>query len=244
MGKKDRIACKAVVVATGGYASNNFYRALFNPETEGWAVYGGSQSTGDGYTMLLPHGATIAGFSPVMSGPTVEVNTLQAPITCNPNIFTFFSKPRSFMIVNNDGKRHYDETVIALYVDNNKLSGTFYEIFDQAQVDEEDFDLCPNWGRDGLLEALEDGRIARYETVEEMAADIFVDAETLASSIEAYNAGAETGDDEFGRAASSLRPLQAPTTWQPSCAPWAAPAPRRASRLTATPAWSTAWATR
>lgn len=125
MGKKDRIACKAVVVATGGYASNNFYRALFNPETEGWAVYGGSQSTGDGYTMLLPHGATIAGFSPVMSGPTVEVNTLQAPITCNPNIFTFFSKPRSFMIVNNDGKRHYDETVIALYVDNNKLSGTF-----------------------------------------------------------------------------------------------------------------------
>lgn len=209
-GAKVRIGCKAVVVATGGYSSNNLYRKMFNPETEGWAVYGGSQSTGDGYTMLFPHGATLAGFATVQSGPTVEVNTLQAPITCNPNIYTFFEQPRSFMIVNSDGKRHYDETVIAIYVDNAAMSGTFYEIFDQAQVDEEDFDLCPNWGRAGFLEALEDGRVNRYETIEELADAIYVEADVLRASIEAYNEGATSGNDEFGRAATSMRPLEAP----------------------------------
>ena len=73
------------------------------------------------------------------------------------------------------------------------------------------------WSPDNSAE-VEKGWIVKGETIEELAEAMNgmpdgegkMDAETLAATIEEYNAAAEAGEDPLGRAAASMRPLTGP----------------------------------
>lgn len=210
-GKPLRYGAKAVIVASGGYGSDLLLRSIFNPEANGWTEYAGwKQSTGEGLRMLLGAGATIGGLTPAQGATTVETSSQKAPFTCNDKVFEFFKNPRSLITVNSDGTRHYDETEIFIHVPLDKLSSPYYLVFDETQLNEEDFTLVALWDHDEVLSAVSDGRVATANDLTELAQALYADVDTVTDTIERFNSGAQSGQDEFSRAATSMRPLNPP----------------------------------
>jgi fumarate reductase flavoprotein subunit len=67
----------------------------------------------------------------------------------------------------------------------------------------------PNWDRDIIDAQVAAGRVARADTLEQLAAAIDLPAETLAGSIRRYNTGAHEGaDPDYGKRAEFLRPVE------------------------------------
>lgn len=199
---------KAVIVATGSYQSNLHMRALYNPETDGWGVIGGNWSTGDGHRMLFEQDAAVTGHFTIAPSNTVEKNT--SGVYSHNMYSVFWTTPKSYLIADNLGKRNRDETVSYVMVDGSKLTSPSYHIFDQAQFDEDDFTLITTWTKDSLTKAVENGTIVKAETVEELAAQLYLDKDILQATIDEFNAAVESGNDVFGRPQNTMRALVPP----------------------------------
>lgn len=215
-GKRLRIGAKAVVVATGGYSSNMMMRAMFNPETLGWGILGGPHGTADGHFMLFEQGATIPGFAKVESAPNMEEASGTIPVSASDWATEFLSKPRSYFVVNDKLQRYYDESIPGATLKGD-IPGSTFEIFDQTQLDEEDFNLVTAWKNENVHKAVEDGRIAKGNTVEELAAALRQPAADLQAAFDAYNACANGTADTFGRAADSFRAMDSGPYYATKC---------------------------
>ena len=137
-----------------------------------------------------------------------EIMTEYTPTSAAANVFGFTSLPNMIM-VGAEGKRFYNE-------DNKGYMSQDLNrpVFDQMHKDELGYvwmvsDQARVDATEGKTHRGEDLTYVAGETVEELAANMGVDAEGLAATIDAYNAAVETGfDAEFGRVPTTK--LEAP----------------------------------
>ena len=201
--------CKALVIATGGYAYNPELAERFTPEVAGTMGIGHPMSTGDGIVMASNVGACTSHTDSMMCVlKDYEIMTEYTPTSAAANVFGFTSLPNMIM-VGAEGKRFYNE-------DNKGYMSQDLNrpVFDQMHKDELGYvwmvsdQACVD-ATEGKTHRGEDLAYVAGETVEELAANMGVDAEGLAATIDAYNAAVEAGfDAEFGRVPTTK--LEAP----------------------------------
>ena len=202
-------SCKALVVATGGYAYNPELAARFTPEVAGTLGIGHPMSCGEGIVMASNVGACTSHTDSMMCVlKDYEIMTEHTPTSAAANVNGFTSLPNMIMVgaqgtrfYNEDGKGYMSQDLNRPVFDQmhkDKL-GYVWMVSDQAAVD----------ATEGKTHRGEDLAYVAGETVEELAANMGVDAEGLAATVEAYNAAVDAGfDAEFGRVPTTK--LEAP----------------------------------
>lgn len=207
-GKAIYIGAKAVVVATGGYMAGEEMKARYNPETSGWGIVSGKHATGDGINMLLEQDAATCSGAVIVAQAAVEKNTNS--ILSIYDIAHYWLRPTSLIFVNDTGARFTDETLGYIAGDPLLLTNPTYGIFDQAEIDEEDFTVGTSWTHGDVQKAVDDGWIVKADTVAELAGLLYLDPAVLEKSVNDFNAGVAAGQDPFGRDPKKSRALVAP----------------------------------
>jgi fumarate reductase flavoprotein subunit len=226
-GKTVKIASKAVIIATGGYANNKEWIKEYAGFDLGVDLFplGNFDKRGDGIRMAWEAGAAEEGMGVLQLGrggpvlTSVETTGL-LEIACNqPNIR-----------INQDGQRYCDESIQPNFTfDGNALvrqrGRRAYTLFDEAAkvgwaeqgVDSgAGFRLLPGTRidiEDDLKKALDVGNndVFVADSLEELATKIGVDPAVLASTVEEYNRFCDKGhDDLFAKNPRYLRPLHGP----------------------------------
>lgn len=207
-----RFAAKAILVATGSYACSTEMVARYHPEARGWSAIGLGHSTGDGITMLLEHDAAMVHVEEAISVVGSEPSTHAISSIENEYGIGFFDEPRSSFLVNDKGERFEDETIgyTANLALGREMTNPYYIIWDQTLQDDENYGVMFGWSHDLAESSVESGLFIKADTVEDLAAAIHVDADTLQASIDSFNATAEGAEDEFGRPQATCRALEAP----------------------------------
>ena len=188
-------SCKALVVATGGYAYNPELAARFTPEVAGTLGIGHPMSCGEGIVMASNVGACTSHTDSMMCVlKDYEIMTEHTPTSAAANVNGFTSLPNMIMVgaqgtrfYNEDGKGYMSQDLNRPVFDQmhkDKL-GYVWMVSDQAAVD----------ATEGKTHRGEDLAYVAGETVEELAANMGVDAEGLAATVEAYNAAVDAGSD-------------------------------------------------
>jgi fumarate reductase flavoprotein subunit len=215
----EEITAGAVVVATGGTGADRERLEQHFPDqmrTAGsWHWYIGSDGArGDHLAFADQVGADVTGVMGLRLLHPDFVRTLESYI------------PGWQVLVNRDGRRFVDESAPYGILDRTTSAqgDRAFFVFDQQAVDEEltgrsvyrqtypeDPDRrSPNWNPTMITEQVGAGRIARGDTVEDVAAALGIDPDALADTVQQYNDGAERGVDRYGKAPSFLRPLAHP----------------------------------
>lgn len=216
----DQVRAGATVLACGGLGASTEMLRLFCPavltSARDWLWYLGAEgSRGDGITLSLPLGAQIAGRD-------------RAQLTMRPNFGrypdTYF--PGWLVIVNNQGRRFYDE--MSPYSITQPIvtaqDGPVFAIFDEAAKQaalphttkaakkvnlpgetEEDW-VAPKI--DAMVDA---GRVRRADSVERLAFEIGVPAENLKATLDRYNDQVAKGaDTDYLKEPKHMRPVAEP----------------------------------
>ena len=219
---------KAVVLSTGGNAWNDELNARYNPETINCLSNTGAQvtsetnprpfGTGDGHIMAMECGAAMTGFKKIDPGTSVPQPIGMFGEGEQTTSFHQYAQnvEKSLIFVNMDGERFCDETKgyenqIGADIMAQRLNQAAV-IIDRAMWDQPDYVLVgSNGSKDHMEELLEKGLVAKGETIEELAAALYVNAENLAATVAAFNEIADNGEDpDFGRPAQSMRPIDEP----------------------------------
>lgn len=186
-------ANKGVVLATGGFASNVEMRQAYNKH---WPELGEnirstnvSSSTGDGIVMATDIGANVVGMEWIQL----------APGAANPGV-GLSASINNIIYINKDGKRYVREDGR-----RDEMSAAGLAQPDQVYYWLSDMHLYEEIG--GLTsagkqvdEAVDGEYLIKADTLEEIAAAIGCDPQTLVETVNAYNSYVENGEDpEFGR---------------------------------------------
>ena len=228
---KKVMAGKAVILASGEYASNPEMLAYYAPEAvennvpvmwTSFDVEGNPTNTGDGLKM----GAWIGAAIQQRHAPMVHYMGDMATVGNSP-----------FLRLNLLGKRFMDEDVPALQVQSATESvpgKKFWTIWDANWADQLQYfqprfgsanyavdtptpenlgfqDVNPYVMRDACEKAAEAGMLLRGETLEELLAQMedMRDVEAALASIERYNELARNGEDvDFGKPAKRMFPIE------------------------------------
>lgn len=205
---------KAVILATGGYSASEEFMEFFGDIRPGtWFTYSPAANHGDGLRLGHDAGAQMWRFpATTMSGlvPTVFGFGTQG----------FASATQEYYInINSDGER---------FCSSIPQAGATWQIFAQNAVDELEYGsgcLFGNGvfaqtgekmeGTNALWEEnIDNERLFKANTIEELANMIEVDAATLQSSIDRYNEFCENGrDEDFLKDPATLLPLKEGPYW-------------------------------
>lgn len=205
------LSAESVVVATGGYGNNDDY---LTDELQNALYYGLMSSTGDGLTMATADdvdAATRMLEYAKLYPNGVEVSAGRAKSTIDGNLLVW---PMSAILVNPEGERVVNEKASnhdILHVELEQTDSMLYLL-----MDEENFTV---WREkltdtgfsqkavDGYLEAngSSSPTFVHADTIEELAEIIGMDPAVLQATIDDYNAGVESGTDEFGRTGDYLK---------------------------------------
>ena len=201
------VLARGVIVATGGYAYNPELTVLLDPEKAGTMGIGFEGALGEGIIMASNVGAALTHTGDMMCVlKDYEIMAEHNGNSATANVSSFISRGNT-VLVGADGKRFVDEKDIGYMT--QKLNGP---VFDQMHKDS----LGYVWAISDKA-SLEAANVARglgmefitADTFEELAAQMGLDAQALATTLENYNGYCETGHDpEFGRLL--LEPLAAP----------------------------------
>ena len=202
-----------VVLACGGFSGSPDLLRQYNTQ---WSYPEGNipttnvnGHTGDGIKMATELGAATADMGNQMLFPLNEPTTLSADYVSG----TFADSP----LVNKEGRRFVDETT-----DRFTMAAALMEQTDSLCFMVSDalstYVLPSTPGEESLIEH---GRLYRADTLEELAEQIGVPADTFAAEIERYNGFCDAGqDDDFGRYLfDDLSPVReapfyaSPATW-------------------------------
>jgi|GEM_PF-2016802 len=211
---------KAVVLSTGGNAWNDELNARYNIETVNCLSNTGAPGkfgTGDGHIMAMECGAAMCGFKTIDPGYSVP-----QPIGMDgegEQVTSFhqyaLNIEKSLLFVNMDGQRFCDETKgyenqIGRDIMAQRLNQAAV-ILDQAMWDQPDYVLVgSNGSKEHMEELVEKGLVQKADTLEELAAKLFITGD-LAATVAQFNEYADNGEDlEFGRPDISMRPLEEP----------------------------------
>ena len=208
-------AKKGVVLATGDISGNqemiDCWAPIANRADESAYVPKGA-NTGDAILMTKWIGG---GISKSPAAPMIHQFTIQ---TREHKLTAFFL---SMLAVNSDGKRFMNEMPFEPFITDarmNSRGNVAWSIVDSNYAEyvqkqfpqgyEEMLETIPA----EIEERVADGEVFQADTLEELAAQMGVDAENLMAAVEGYNAMAEAGEDtQFGVVSDWMSPvLQAP----------------------------------
>jgi fumarate reductase flavoprotein subunit len=189
---QDLHAAKAVIVASGGFAKNADLMNQYAPQYAEAVFVAGAGSQGDGLRMATAIGADLRDMDYVKGTfgkhPTDETNdhSLQAVY-------------KGAIAVNQDGNRFVDESISYKLLGDAVMAQpwhTGYQIMDQGIFDTGDNRVrILDFGR-----RLEEGLFYIGDTLEELAAQIEIDPDTLVATVARYNGYVDAGHDpDFGR---------------------------------------------
>lgn len=211
-------ASKGVVLATGDYGSNPDIISYYCPEvienniTEMWMnfdVEGNPTNTGDGLKLGAWAGAAIQQHhAPMIHHMGNCPDGSQGPLGIDP-----------YLRLNKAGQRFMNEDCPGQQTENqieNCQDHTCYMIWDanwQEQI--ASFPAAHGLKYDATQEtidaAVEAGQVFKADTLEDLFAQVEIDAEAALASVERYNELAAAGKDEdFGKKASRLFALDTP----------------------------------
>ncbi|MGI6209352.1 MAG: FAD-dependent oxidoreductase [Anaerolineae bacterium] len=183
---------KAVILCTGGFPANHamltqYHMAHF--ESLGYAP----GASGDGINMGAELGAILDDMDRAGAFQLIAGGILGA------------WPPGNVLNVNIWGKRYAGEhseymiTIPAIHEQPDRLG---WMLFDSEIA------AANGWTEEVLADALSKGLIAKADTIVDLAKFLFVDADAMAATVEAYNAMCEAGEDtQFGKPAELLMPL-------------------------------------
>lgn len=164
------IRAKYVILATGGFGSNEAYMQQYLPLFADGFFSTNAGATGDGIAMTEQFGTKVVGDG---SMGTIVAPDGSALIAVN-------------FLVNNAGERFIGETE-PKYVIQRAVS---------QQANKEAFLIADSTYADmeTIAKKIEQGFVKKYDTLEELAKDNGIDAANLIKTVEAYNAAADKGE--------------------------------------------------
>ena len=189
-GEESTIACKAVVLASGGFGSNIDMRVKYNPAMDDSILSTDSVgATGDGITMGEAAGANLIDMQYIQTYPVCDPETGSLLYVGDVRL-----ESRAIM-VNKEGDRFVEELDRRDVLSNaivEQTDGKAYMLFNQANADET-----------GLLVTHEDEYenlearkvIVKGDTLEAVCEPFGVDAAELAKTVEKWNQYCKDGND-------------------------------------------------
>ena len=211
-GQTIKISCKAVILGTGGYASSADALEKRGFPKDRQYITGIPSCQGDGIDMAVEVGGWDVSKNRTFLGRPYIIGMSTDSIKDPFNLATALANYGYAMWVNEEGERFVDENCKAYADANSKNSvheqNASYVLLDgnvlaQLETTEE--------GAGGLIEdALAAGAedMFKGETIEELAENMGVDPEVLASEVARYNEICESGvDTDFSKPADFLIPL-------------------------------------
>ncbi len=171
------IEAKAVVLATGGWAAGEEYMELWAPGMKKAYNMAGVGSDGDGIHLAEEVGASITYDTPSFAGG------VYAPVA---------AAPANCLLVDGNGNRFVAEDapawqVLAAMMRNE--TGTFYQIYDEAQSE-------------GMFEGV--SVVLKADTLEELAEQMGAEAAVLQKTVDRYCELAGREDTDFGKDAALM----------------------------------------
>jgi 3-oxosteroid 1-dehydrogenase len=204
-------ATKGVVLAAGGFESNDAMRKRYlpNPTDADWTS-GNPGNTGDGIRMGMALGAGVDLMDEAWWGPTTVV-----PGEARARMLVVEKGLPGCILVGKRGERFVNEAspyidiVHAMYAKDSPQSPTVpaYMIFDGTYRKKYPFgpffqaSQQPDWA---LPKTLKQGYLRKADTLEGLAAQLGIDAAGLRASVEKMNAYARNGRDPDFRRGESL----------------------------------------
>lgn len=204
-GQKVTVHAKAVVLASGGYGANTEmvkkYNTYWKEIDDNIKTTNSYAMTGDGILLGESVGADLTGMGFTQMMPVADPETgelfsgIQVP-------------PENLVIVNTEGKRFVNEfsgrDVLTKAAINQ--GGLFYLI-----ADDNIKQLAVNTSKEKIDSQIEQGRMFRANTLEELAIKIGMDPEILVDTVRKYNSYVEAGfDPEFHKDTFSLKVEKGP----------------------------------
>lgn len=213
-GDYTQINCKAVILASGGYADNDEMLEEMGVDTSNITRKGFPHHEGDGLKMALEVGGVdYRNNSCVMREPGCEGYAFESPLGA-----MGLRSGGPFMFINGKGERYTNENCI---VQNQAHAAnvvlTQKESF--ALISEESLQWIDLNVTPGIIESAEDALATgaeayKADTIEELAQMIEVDVETAKESLARYNELSKQGnDDDFGKDASMMQAMETGPYW-------------------------------
>lgn len=205
------IGAKAIMIATGGYASNPELTERLDPEFSGTFGIGFGASKGDGLIMANNIGAALSHTNYLMAVlKDYEIMSEHSGTSATANVNGFTGKPTNVIFVGAEGKRFVNERNPGyMSQDLNR------PVFDQMHKD----GLGYVWAisdeatiNELKIKRASDMEYIKANSIEELAKLTGVNAAGLTETINNYNSYAQAGfDPEFKRTASEgMTKLTAP----------------------------------
>ena len=191
-GGEDIVARKVVIIASGGFAKNPDMLDQYAPQYAEAVFVAGAGSQGDGLRMATALGADLRDMDYVKG-------TFGKHPTDDTNDHSLQAVYKGAIAVNQDGQRFVDESISYKLLGDAVMAQSWhtgYQIMDQGIFDTGDDRVrILDFGR-----RLEEGLFYVGDTLDELAAQIEIDPETLAATVARYNGYVDAGHDpEFGR---------------------------------------------
>lgn len=220
-GEPHRFHCKAVIIATGGFANNKEMLQKFTRFEDKIVPVGNVKKVGDGIRMASNAGAVTEGLDVIhLLGPGMQKTRVDS------DLFVSAWQP-SNLWVNVFGRRFCDESIIFNfpYAGNalaNQKNFILFSIFDEAGLNdmvEKGIDLgigviTPVGSkllklRHEIKENASNDNVFVADSLKDLAAQIGVDEKTFLSSVDEYNKFCDQGyDEDFLKDRKYLRPIR------------------------------------
>ena len=196
----------AVILASGGFGASPRLLAEHYPtaaQQAGVWYIGSKLCRGDGIEMGRALGAELAGH---------DRGLLLLSPGFAPDLEPYL--PPWLVHVNHEGRRFVDESTeysVLAEVLLNQTAGECFAIFDEAARAAARPAPAPNWSADRLAEFARQGKLARADTLADLAERLGIRPATLETTVARYNAGVAAGaDGMFFKEAAHLRPVAVP----------------------------------
>lgn len=218
-GVEKLVAAKAVILATGGYASNaEMFEEFTHVPYDSVFVWGMNGRDGDGIRLARSLGAALHKPNSVMfSG--VRVRDTNSFYDCLNALFVWQPNLR----VNENAERYVDESSVLDFSGiGNAATGQVsnFSIFDQAYLDQiaqvEPYISMDNYGYPAGVpissaydEIAASENVVKADTIEELAELLGLNAAALRATVDEYNSACAAGNDtKYGKAPMFLQPVQ------------------------------------
>lgn len=202
-GEESTIACKAVVLASGGFGSNIDMRVKYNPAMDDSILSTDSVgATGDGITMGEAAGANLIDMQYIQTYPTCDTQTGALLYVGNMRL------ENRAICVNKEGDRFVEEMERRDVISNaikEQTDGIGYMIFSQDGLDHTDIATVNAAEMDGLFGR---GQLAKGETIAEACEPFGIDAAELQKTVEKWNGYCKDGADPDFNYRAALNPIE------------------------------------
>ena len=187
------IKTKAVIIATGGFGANREMVEKYRPDLKGFVTTNHKGATGSGITILEKLGAGTVDMKEIQIHPTVEQTTAY--------LISESIRGGGAILISQDGKRFVNELDTRDKVSNsiNNLPEHYaYILFDQQVRDE----------NKSVEEYVSRNFVTQANTIDELAKQLSIDANTLTETIKRYdNFILNKHDEDFGRTTGMRHPI-------------------------------------